>query len=334
MASEITDNFNRASLGAAWTQITGTQSFPGSTVIQPTSDPWEIVHSTALSSIDQYVQVKFYTVTGNNQRAQIMLNVANLTADPLPDMYDVYFRNTSPYLLVFRRVGGTLSQIAAGDSGDALPNGWSTIKATVEHFAGYVEIKAYINDSLVFSYQDSDASRLTSGSYSGIRLGGYDGGQFDDFEAGVFGESTTTSTTTSTSTSTSTTTSTTTSTSTTLGVTGAYAFGEQTPTNGETAISWATWEGSGVVTGDPNWGKLGLAVGQNGYSRVYDFGNELGKLITITHNLYGTGQGTATTEIRGQAASFLATDGTPTWETYTTPTTKTWRYIQVRLVAS
>jgi hypothetical protein len=72
------------------------------------------------------------------------------------------------------------------------------------------------------------------------------------------------------------------------------AFGEQTPTNGETAISWATWsDGAGghpAITGDPDWGKLHLPTAESheGRSQVYDLGSSHNRLFVLTENRYGS----------------------------------------------
>ena len=103
---------------------------------------------------------------------------------------------------------------------------------------------------------------------------------------------------------------------------------------GETAVSWQTWSdgagGNPTIIGDANWGKLQLSLNEEGHSRVYDFGDESDRTITVTENRYGAGQGSATIQIRGQAAAFDQDDVLPNWENYTIPTNKTWRYIQVR----
>jgi hypothetical protein len=145
-----------------------------------------------------------------------------------------------------------------------------------------------------------------------------------------------TSTSTTTSTSTSTSTSTTTSTTTTLDPdSGGLAFGEETPTMSESAVSWQTWsDGAGStqdVSGDQDWGKLSVAFTEEGRSAVYDFSVSQTRTITLTENRYGTGQGTATLQIRGHdSTKFNQDDASPSWETYSAPIGKTWRYIQVR----
>lgn len=146
-------------------------------------------------------------------------------------------------------------------------------------------------------------------------------------------ETTTTSSSTSTSTSSSTSSSTSTSTTTTLSPTsGGLAFGEETPDSPESAISWATWGGTGAITGDAAWGKLQLDFNEYGYSRVYSFGDAQTRQITLTANKYGTGQENATLQIRGQSTVFAVDAASPDWENYTGAVSKDWKFIQVRAI--
>lgn len=112
------------------------------------------------------------------------------------------------------------------------------------------------------------------------------------------------------------------------------AFGQQTPTGGEDAVSWATWSnGAGgpvAVVGDADWGKLSLSMaGGEGRSAVYDLGNAATRTFYLTENRYGTGQNNAVMQIRGALTSFLQDDAVPVWEEYTAPIERTWRYVQV-----
>jgi len=113
------------------------------------------------------------------------------------------------------------------------------------------------------------------------------------------------------------------------------AFGEQTPTLGEDAVSWQTWsDGAGAipnVTINPDWGKLSLqTAGAEGRSAVYDLGSAATRKFTLTENRYGTGSGSATLQIRGDTSSFVQDDAVPAWETYSAPISRGWRYVQVR----
>lgn len=117
------------------------------------------------------------------------------------------------------------------------------------------------------------------------------------------------------------------------------AFGQQTPTGGEDAVSWATWsDGSGgavSVVGDADWGKLSLpTTGAEGRSAVYDLGNTFARTFYLTPNRYGTGQNNAVLEIRGSTTSFLQDAAVPVWEEYTAPISRTWRYVQVSVTTS
>jgi hypothetical protein len=114
------------------------------------------------------------------------------------------------------------------------------------------------------------------------------------------------------------------------------AFGEQNPLQGEIAISWQTLtDGAGsppTVIGDSDWGKIELDITEEGRSRVYDFGDATEREHTLTEDRYGTGQGTATLQLRGQATIFLQDAASPSWEDYSVPVAKTWRFMQVRAI--
>ena len=150
--------------------------------------------------------------------------------------------------------------------------------------------------------------------------------------------SSSTSTTRSTSTSISTSSTTTSSsTTTTLPPSGSFAFGEQYPLEGETAVSWQTWSnGAGgvpTVVGDADWGRMQLAINDSeGRSDVYDLIDTDIRTYTLTENKYGAGANTATLQIRGSTSSFNQDDETPEWEGYSVPITRSWRYVQVREV--
>lgn len=147
--------------------------------------------------------------------------------------------------------------------------------------------------------------------------------------------SSTSSSTTSTSSST-TSTSSSSSTTTTLPLVGGLAFGEQSPTQGEIATSWKTWDDGSAgpisVVGDADWGKMALSVGTEGRSRVYSFTASALRITTITNNKYGTGQGTATTQYRVSDTLFTQDDNVLGWTNYTVQFSATFKYIQVRVI--
>jgi len=113
-----------------------------------------------------------------------------------------------------------------------------------------------------------------------------------------------------------------------------WAWGEESPS--EVAVSWSVWSdgasGGITVSGDSDWGKAILGSAEIGHSDVKDTGNTIAKLLTVTKDKYGTGQGSHTVYIRGQAGTFSQDDGTPSWEEYTAPVYKTWQYVQVKIV--
>lgn len=117
-----------------------------------------------------------------------------------------------------------------------------------------------------------------------------------------------------------------------LGTTEGTVWGYQTPT-GYTGESWTTWKtaagGSAVVDGDANWGKLNL-TSSNHYGPVKDTGNSRGKRFVLKRDSIGTGSGTVNFFIRGSITSFAAADGSPSWEAYSVPVNRTWRYVQAK----
>jgi hypothetical protein len=116
---------------------------------------------------------------------------------------------------------------------------------------------------------------------------------------------------------------------------GGLAWGEETPTESEIAAPWSVWSdgagGTPTITGDQDWGILSIDTADEGRSNVYDFGDSVSRTYTLTLNRYGSGTGTPVVQIRGQNTSFLQDDVSPSWETYSTPVAKTWRYVQVRI---
>ena len=80
-----------------------------------------------------------------------------------------------------------------------------------------------------------------------------------------------------------------------------------------------------------DWGRIKLETTDVGHSDVIDTGNVLSKVLTISTDRYGTGVGIGAIYIRGQATSFLQDAVNPSWEEYTIPVAKTWRWMQVKL---
>jgi hypothetical protein len=117
-----------------------------------------------------------------------------------------------------------------------------------------------------------------------------------------------------------------------LGSSEGTVWGYQTPT-GFTGESWSTWKtaagGAAVVDGDADWGKLNL-TSTNHYGPVKDTGNSRGKRFVIKRDSIGTGLGTVNLFIRGSTTSFAAADGSPSWEAYSAPVNRVWRYVQAK----
>jgi len=88
-----------------------------------------------------------------------------------------------------------------------------------------------------------------------------------------------------------------------------------------------------TIDGDSDWGslKLGSVGSEYAVSEVKEYPDDSEKLFTITLNVYGSGSGNSKISLRGQAASFLWDDVEPSWIEYTGPTTKTWKYVQIKV---
>jgi len=116
-----------------------------------------------------------------------------------------------------------------------------------------------------------------------------------------------------------------------------WAWGQE-DSRDELADSWAKWSdgagGSPTITGDSDWGKIQLGIGAIAHSDVRDAGDTTVKLISVTPNKYGVGTGTHIISVRGQATTFTQDAGSPSWEVYTTPVTKSWRFMQIKLEGS
>jgi hypothetical protein len=119
---------------------------------------------------------------------------------------------------------------------------------------------------------------------------------------------------------------------------GGLAWGEESPNQGEVATPWNNWsDGAGglpTIIDSQLWGALSVESAEEGRSQVYDFGSSTSRTYTLTLNRYGSGSGTPVVQIRGQNTSFNQDDISPSWETYSTPVAKTWRYVQVRITYS
>lgn len=90
-----------------------------------------------------------------------------------------------------------------------------------------------------------------------------------------------------------------------------------------------------TVQGDLDWGRMEVADGVPCLSPVVEMGDADTKTLTAQRDKYATaGGGTGVVEIwvRGQATIFGRDDGSPTWEAYTIPIVRAWRYVQWKLV--
>ena len=329
--SEITDDFNRGdgdSLGANWSEFVGDIDIVSNTAKHISSTGYWAgarYSGAQTSTADEYVQ--FYSQTYQNDMGVVARWQDSTT------FYATRFRGND--VLFMRGDGATDPTLLLDSVNTATGASSHTYKMSVTGTGATVTLKSYYDGIETFSYDDTNALRITTKGYTGIFGYGVNA-KYDDFEAGKWEtDVTTTSTSSSTSSSTTSTSSSTpssTSTSTTINPsTGGLAFGEQSPT-GESAVSWATFIRTGsTISGSADWGKLETSSGNTGNSKIYDFGTVASRLITLTDNKYGTGSGTGTKKIRGQDTVFVNGDGTPSWETYSGPISKTWRFIQVQI---
>jgi hypothetical protein len=110
-------------------------------------------------------------------------------------------------------------------------------------------------------------------------------------------------------------------------------WGEQFPV--EQPVTWQRWESAPGVplttTGDSAWGKAVVEDGTPIVGHVVDTGDESTKTFTVTRDKYGTGSGNITISIRGSNALFGQHDGSPSWATYSGPTSQAWRYVQIKM---
>ncbi len=89
------------------------------------------------------------------------------------------------------------------------------------------------------------------------------------------------------------------------------------------------------IEGDQSWGRLEVHDGHPCTSPVVEMGNANSKTLTAWVDKYETGGGgTGVVEVwvRGSATWFLRHDVSPTWEEYTAPITRSWRYVQWKLI--
>ena len=114
------------------------------------------------------------------------------------------------------------------------------------------------------------------------------------------------------------------------------AFGEQSPTSGETPISWQSFDdgagGAPETSGDADWGKIVVQSGNEVRSRVYDLGDTTQRTFTIAIDTYGSGSGSGTVQIRGNSSYFAQDDVSPSW--VSAPQTQSWQFVQVRITKS
>lgn len=169
------------------------------------------------------------------------------------------------------------------------------------------------------------------------RTGGTFGLRIDLVTVTVYYTATTTTTTSTSTSSTSSSSSTSTVTQTLDPSSGGLAFGEESPTEGETPISWQSFSdsagGKPDVIGDQDWGKMALQLNEKGQSRVYDFGDSTERTYTLTSNRYGTGGGSGgVVYYRGHVDTYFTQDSEVIgWTEYSAPFNAEYQFIQVKV---
>lgn len=140
-------------------------------------------HETALSSANHYVQGSFLIgVEGDPAYGDSALPIARSdgTSGATADYYYID-RDASTYDL-YRVNNASATYLTSSASGQA--TGTITIRMEVSGTGATVNIKLIYGGSTIIDYDDSSASRLTSGSYVGFRIkeeSGYT--QIDNFIA-------------------------------------------------------------------------------------------------------------------------------------------------------
>lgn len=112
-----------------------------------------------------------------------------------------------------------------------------------------------------------------------------------------------------------------------------YTWGEQSPSP-ELAIEWSVWkvkESTNDARDSGPWGKLQLALDEEFVSDVKDLGDDAILLLGLKYDDYASGSGSGTLYWRGRSTIFNQDDDEvtgPSWEQYTAPANKSWRYVQ------
>jgi hypothetical protein len=88
----------------------------------------------------------------------------------------------------------------------------------------------------------------------------------------------------------------------------------------------------GTIQGDQDWGKMEVTDELIYYGSVVDSETEFVKIFTIWKDKYGTGSGVVEISIRGSNTIFGQHDGSLSWEAYTAPVSRAWRYVQLKMV--
>ena len=184
---EFSDNFNRADgdVGANWNDFAGTTVIAGNRMKVESSNECAVVQ--AMTDTDQYIEATLQTIGDSGCRPGLILRAsANNNND---NHYQAQFRTSTNDILIYRRISDSSTAIFTSSTISSSPyaNGDVLAFECETNGSGNVELRVYVNDVLEASYTDSDGSKLTTGSYVGIR-DSVANTYFDDFSAGTLGE--------------------------------------------------------------------------------------------------------------------------------------------------
>lgn len=121
-----------------------------------------------------------------------------------------------------------------------------------------------------------------------------------------------------------------------LSMTTPLIWGEENPTQGEAKFKWDIYsDGNRLQPAfTSSYGKLQIFGNTEARSDVVWLSNSETHYIRITKDIYSSGSGVGKFYIRGSTTVFQQDDVSPTWEEWTAPVSKTWKYIQIKVIAT
>ncbi len=178
-----TDNFDRANggLGANWTTITGNdapQILTNKVYSANAAGRAAAYWSANQLGTDHYSQVELRGVTYEGVGSACRVQTAADT------FYFAWYDPAVPQIQLRRRIAGVNTTIGTYNVTCSIGD---TIKLSAEGVGATVTLKVYRNGGLVINYGDTDAARIVTSGYVGIRAyqsGGGTYGILDNWEGG------------------------------------------------------------------------------------------------------------------------------------------------------